>query len=91
LQELLEDVKKDSDETWQYTLCLWSLRICMNVFVGLLIAGSGVLIWFLLHWEVGVDDPTAGEYETNMSVPIIITIIVMAAPVLFSWLTRYKL
>jgi hypothetical protein len=84
-------MKKEPVETWRYSLYLWALRISMNVFVGLLIAGAGVLIWFLLHWEVEVDIPTAGEYETTMSVPIIITIIVMVAPVLFSWLSRYEL
>lgn len=91
MQELLGDMmKEDPDLKWKYNCCLWTLRIATNVFVGLLIAGSGVLIWFLLHWEVGIDDPTAGEHMTTMGVPIVVTIIMMMAPVLFSWTTRYE-
>jgi heme/copper-type cytochrome/quinol oxidase subunit 2 len=82
--------KDDTEMTWKYKFCLWTIRIAMNVFVGLLIAGSGVLIWFLLRWEAGTDDPTVGEHTTTMVVPIIITIIMMLAPLLFSWMTRYK-
>jgi hypothetical protein len=90
LQELLGDMMKDTELTWKYKCCLWTIRIASNVFVGLLTAGSGVLIWFLLRWEVGIDDPTAGVHETSMVVPIIITIIMMVAPVLFSWMTRLE-
>lgn len=91
LQELLGDMmKKDTKLTWKLKCCLWTLRIALNVFVGLLIAGSGILIWFLLRWHVGIDDPTAGARETTMVVPIIITIIMMVAPVLFSWMTRLE-
>jgi hypothetical protein len=90
LQELLGDMKKDNADLAEFRLCFWTMRIGLNVFVGLLIAGCGVLIWFLLHWEAGVDNPTVVEHETTMAVPIIITIIMMVAPVLFSWMTRYE-
>lgn len=91
LQELLGDMKKeDTMLTCQDRCSFLTLRISLNVFVGLLIAGAGALIWFLLHWEVGILDTTVGEYKTTMTVPIIITIIMMAAPVLFSWMTRVE-
>jgi len=62
----------------------------MNVFVGLLVAGSCALIWFLLRWEAGIDDPAAEAHTTTMVAPIIVTIIIMLAPLLFSWMTRYE-
>jgi hypothetical protein len=83
-------MKEDTDLTWKYKCCLWTIRIALNAFVGLLIAGCGVLIWFLLRWESGIDDPKAGGHTTTMVVPIIIAIIMMAAPILFSWMTRYE-
>jgi heme/copper-type cytochrome/quinol oxidase subunit 2 len=83
-------MKEDTELTGKYKCWLWTIRIAMNVFVGLLIAGSGTLIWFLLRWEAGIDDPTVEEHATTMMVPIIITIIMMVAPVLFSWMTRYE-
>jgi phosphotransferase system glucose/maltose/N-acetylglucosamine-specific IIC component len=82
--------KEDTEQSLKYKCCLWTIRIAMNVFVGLVIAGSGVLIWFLLRWEVGIDDPTAGGHTTTMVVPIVVTVIIMVAPVLFSWMTRYE-
>jgi len=81
--------KENIKLTGKYKCFLWIIRIVMNIFVGLLIAGSGVLIWFLLRWEVGIDGARTGE-QTTMIVPIIITIIIMVVPVLFSWMTRYE-
>jgi len=91
LQELLGDMMKDDTKlTCENKCCLWNIRIALNVFVGLLVAGSGTLIWFLLHWEVGIDDSTACAQGTTMVVPIIVTIIMMVAPILFSWMTRLE-
>jgi len=91
LQELLGDMMKDDTKlTCENKCCLWNIRIALNVFVGLLVAGSGTLIWFLLHWEVGIDDSAACAQGTTMVVPIIVTIIMMVAPILFSWMTRYE-
>jgi heme/copper-type cytochrome/quinol oxidase subunit 2 len=91
LQELLRDMmKEDKELRSKYKCSIWTIRIAMNVFVGLLIAGSSILIWFLLRWELGIDDPTTEERTKTMVVPIIITIIMMMAPVLFSWMTRYE-
>lgn len=83
-------MKEDAELTCQDRCSFLTLRVGLNMFVGLLIAGSGVLIWFLLYWEVGNGDTTVGEYKTTMIIPIIVTIIMMAAPILFSWMTRYE-
>lgn len=82
-------MKEDTELTWQERCCSFTVRVGLNAFVVLLVAGSGLLIWFLLCWENGIEDPTAGAHETPMTIPIIITIIMMVAPVLFSWMTRY--
>ena len=83
-------MKEDTELTAQQRCCVSTVRIGLIAFVGLLLASSGLLIWFLLRWEEGIEDPTAGEHETTMVVPIIITVIMMVAPVLFSWMTRYE-
>jgi hypothetical protein len=77
-------MKEDSKLSWQERCRIITLRVFLNVFVGLLQASSGLLIWFQLRQEVVVE-----ESKAPMGVPIIIAVIMLVAPVLFSWITRY--
>jgi hypothetical protein len=89
LQELLDDTKKEDEElTCQGKFSLLIVRICLNVFTGLVLASTGLIIWFLLREEMGINDSTAIEHSATVVMPLIITIIMMMAPVLFSWMTR---
>ncbi|KDR19382.1 Transmembrane channel-like protein 5 [Zootermopsis nevadensis] len=91
LKELLEDMKKEDKElTCQGKFFLLIVRIFLNVFIGLVLASTGLIIWFLLREEIGVDEPAAAERGAAMLMPLIITVIMMAAPVLFSWMARVE-
>jgi hypothetical protein len=84
-------LKKEHKElSCQGKLFLVIVRIFLNVFIGLVLASTGLIIWFLLREEMGVTEPTASEHSTTMLMPLIITIIMMVAPVLFSWMARYR-
>jgi hypothetical protein len=85
LQELLEDVKKEVVElSWRGRCFLVALRISLNVFIGLVLAGTGLVIWFILHEEMGV----TAERSATVVMPVIITVIMIATPALFSWMAR---
>jgi hypothetical protein len=80
--------KVDKQLTCRGKFLLLIVRIFLNVFVGLVLASTGLIIWFLLDQGIGVGDPTAVEHGGTMLMPVIITAIMMVAPVLFSWMTR---
>jgi hypothetical protein len=80
--------KEDKELTYQGKFFLLTVRIFLNVFIGLVLASTGLIIWFLLREETGVDELTAVEHSATMVMPFIITIIMMIAPILFSWMAR---
>jgi hypothetical protein len=90
LQELLGDLRTDVAElTWQSKCFVLVVRISLNVFTGLVLVSTGLIIWFLLREETRVTDTTAADYSArSMVMPLIITIIMTVAPVLFSWIAR---
>lgn len=91
LKELLGDMKKEVAElSWQGKCFLLTVRITLNVFIGLVLASTGFIIWFLLHEETRVIDTATAEHGATMVMPIIITVIMIVAPVLFSWMARLE-
>ncbi|KAJ9580188.1 hypothetical protein L9F63_004131, partial [Diploptera punctata] len=81
LAELLEDLKKDTDElSLRQKLAVFLLRLFLNVFVLVILIGIGVLIWVLLREETAA-----------LAMPVIITLIIMIGPVIFSYLARQEM
>ncbi|XP_069692484.1 transmembrane channel-like protein 7 isoform X2 [Periplaneta americana] len=91
LKELLEDLKKDEDElSCQSKFFLFLSRFLLNVFVTVLLGCTGLLMWFLLRGGIGTGSATALHHGATMVMPLIITVLMMVSPVLFSWLARHE-
>jgi hypothetical protein len=92
LQELLADLRTEVAElSWRSKCYVLAVRISLNVFTGLVLASTGLIVWFLLHEETRATDTAAPEHSArSMVMPLIITVIMMVAPVLFSWMARYE-
>jgi hypothetical protein len=89
LQELLADMKKEIAElSWQGRYFILTVRIALNVFIGLVLASTGFIIWLLLHAVTRVTDTATAEHGAAMVMPVIITVIMIVAPVFFSWMAR---
>lgn len=81
LTELLEDRKKDDDDlSFRKKFVVFVLRVFVNVFVLVTLAGTGVLVWMLLR-----------ERSAALAMPVIITIIIMVGPILFTYLARQEM
>jgi hypothetical protein len=86
---MLGDMKEEVAElSWQGKCFLLAVRIGLNVFIGLVLASTGLIIWFLLHEETRVTDTATAGHGATMVMPVIITVIRIVAPVLFSWMAR---
>lgn len=89
MQELLGDMKKeDAELSWQGECFLLAVRVSLNIFIALVLASTGFIIWFLLHEETRVTGTTTANHGATMIMPVIITVIMIVAPVLFSWMAR---
>jgi hypothetical protein len=80
--------KEVAELSWQGKCFVLAVRISLNVFIGLVLASTGLIIWFLLHEETRVTDTATAEHGATMVMPVIITVIMIVAPVLFSWMAR---
>ncbi|XP_033608829.1 transmembrane channel-like protein 5 isoform X2 [Cryptotermes secundus] len=91
LKELLGDIKKEVAElSWQGKCFLLAVRISLNIFIALVLASTGFIIWFLLREETRVTDTATANHGATMIMPVIITVIMIVAPVLFSWMARLE-
>jgi hypothetical protein len=88
LQELLGDMKEFAELSWRVRYFLLTVRITLNEFIGLVLASTGFIIWLLLDAVTPVTDTATAEHGAAMVMPVIITVIMIVAPVFFSWMPR---
>jgi hypothetical protein len=89
LQELLADLQTEGAQLdWRSKCFVLAVRVSLHVFTGLVLASTGLIVWFLLHQETRITDTATTEHSVTMVMPIIITVIMIVAPVLFAWMAR---
>nr|CAD7445743.1 unnamed protein product [Timema bartmani] len=88
--ELLSDESnaEKQDNFWArfYTV---SMQVALNIVSVVFLAGTGVLMWYLL--SESEHNAALADLDTrtwSMLMPLVVTLIMMIAPVFFSWIVR---
>ncbi|CAG2061618.1 unnamed protein product [Timema podura] len=92
IKELLSDESnaEKQDNFWArfYTV---SMQVALNIVSVVFLAGTGVLMWYLL--SESEHNAALADLDTrtwSMLMPLVVTLIMMIAPVFFSWIVRYE-
>ncbi|KAK7867508.1 hypothetical protein R5R35_009411 [Gryllus longicercus] len=89
LRELLsEDEKSDMSQNCKMRFHIIGVRICVHILSTFILIFTGGVIWFLLSANLGYDEERT--YQSSMMMSLIVTIIMMISPVIFSWIVRFE-
>ncbi|GLH12232.1 TMC5_1 protein, partial [Gryllus bimaculatus] len=89
LKELLsEDEKSDMSQNCKMRCHIIGVRICVHILSTFILIFTGGVIWFLLSANLGYDEERT--YQSSMMMSLIVTIIMMISPVIFSWIVRFE-
>ncbi|GLH12234.1 Uncharacterized protein GBIM_16986, partial [Gryllus bimaculatus] len=88
-EELLsEDEKSDMSQNCKMRCHIIGVRICVHILSTFILIFTGGVIWFLLSANLGYDEERT--YQSSMMMSLIVTIIMMISPVIFSWIVRFE-